>query len=291
MEKPGITGDNRPRPVGGRWTTPCTACGASSGPQAVEIVRPPIHKRLSWPDRSWTAQPVDAIWTTPRSPGCGCKKVAGSVESDRNPADIRTAGVVGAAHGGPDRSGRSRLPGPEQASRPRGARPRGLVTASPTASPATTASGRPSAKPTAVRPSADRPQAILDRHGPGTCIAADIRSSHVRGGLLSPVRSVWAAPSGGRTRSDGVHTLWALRAPPGAAVSVARRPRPGRASPTGSGRRAGDGTDPHLAARSGGRNTKGARRTSSRGARSGARPARRARQPFLMRLVSSVTWL
>lgn len=187
MEKPGITGDNRPRPVGGRWTTPCTACGASSGPQAVEIVRPPIHKRLSWPDRSWTAQPVDAIWTTPRSPGCGCKKVAGSVESDRNPADIRTAGVVGAAHGGPDRSGRSRLPGPEQASRPRGARPRGLVTASPTASPATTASGRPSAKPTAVRPSADRPQAI--RTGTVQAPASRRTSGAVTSGADSSVQS------------------------------------------------------------------------------------------------------
>ncbi|CAM5738946.1 hypothetical protein SAFG77S_01381 [Streptomyces afghaniensis] len=92
MEKPGIAGDNRPQPVGCRWTTRCTACGSPRCPQSVEILRPRIHMPLSWSDGPSTAASVDTVWTTSQSPGCGREKVAESVESGRNPAGIRTAG-------------------------------------------------------------------------------------------------------------------------------------------------------------------------------------------------------
>lgn len=93
MEKLGITGDNRLRPVGHRWTTSRTACGSFLCPQAVESLCPRIHRRLTWSDGLSTVLPVEKIWTTSQSPGCGRKKVTTSVESGRNPAPIRTAGV------------------------------------------------------------------------------------------------------------------------------------------------------------------------------------------------------
>ncbi len=99
MEKPGIAGDNRPQPVGGRWTTSCTGCGTSRFPQPVEIVRPRFHSPLSWavglePASLWTQ-----FGTTPQSPGCGRKKVTESVESGRNQASNRTPdGRGGTAH-------------------------------------------------------------------------------------------------------------------------------------------------------------------------------------------------
>ena len=90
MEKPTITGDNRPEPVGRRWTTPSTVCGSLLRPQPVEIFRPRIHRRMTWPDDLSTARPVDTICITSRSPGCGREKVPESVEEGRNVAGNRT---------------------------------------------------------------------------------------------------------------------------------------------------------------------------------------------------------
>lgn len=92
VEKLEIAGDNRPQPVGCRWTTSSPACGSRFCPQPVEIFCPRIHKHLTWSDRPSPAAPVDTIWTTSQSPGCGRKKVTKSVEGSRNPAGIRTAG-------------------------------------------------------------------------------------------------------------------------------------------------------------------------------------------------------
>lgn len=92
MEKPEIAGDNGPQPVGCRWTTPCTACGSFLCPQPVEILRPRIHSQVTWSDGPAPAAPVDTVWTTSQSPGCGREKVTESVESGRNPAVNRTTG-------------------------------------------------------------------------------------------------------------------------------------------------------------------------------------------------------
>jgi hypothetical protein len=87
-----MLGDNRPQPVGCPWTTLCTACGSSPGPQAVEILRPRVHRLLTCPD----AWPNGCLWTllgtTSQSPGCGRRKVPESVERDRNQASNRTPG-------------------------------------------------------------------------------------------------------------------------------------------------------------------------------------------------------
>lgn len=90
MEKSEIAGDNRPQPVGCRWTTSCTGCGTFLCPQPVEILRPRIHRQVTCPDRPAPRAPVDTVWTTSQSPGCGREKVTESVESGRNPAGNRT---------------------------------------------------------------------------------------------------------------------------------------------------------------------------------------------------------
>lgn len=116
VEKPRIAGDNRPQPVGRRWTTFCTPCGSFRRPQSVEIVRPRIHNRLTWSDALSAAHPVDTIWTTSQSPGCGRKKVPKSVEGGRNQGAYSnngwSSGVGGATPGaagrgvrGPDEGG------------------------------------------------------------------------------------------------------------------------------------------------------------------------------------------
>lgn len=92
MEKPEIAGDKRSQPVGCRWTTSCTACGSICYPQAVEILRPRIHSQVTWSDGPAPGAPVDTVWTTSQSPGCGREKVTESVESGRNPAVNRTPG-------------------------------------------------------------------------------------------------------------------------------------------------------------------------------------------------------
>lgn len=116
VEKRAIAGDNRLEPVGCRWTTSCTGCGPPPCPQSVEILRPRIHNRLTWSDRLSTGIPVDTIWTTPRSPGCGGEKVAESVESGRNPAGNRTPGDLRAASRPRSRRPRGRAAGPLMAS-------------------------------------------------------------------------------------------------------------------------------------------------------------------------------
>ena len=88
-----IAGDNRPQPVGCRWTTSSPACGSRICPQPVDIFCPRIHNHLTWSDGPSPVAPVDTIWTTSQSPGCGRKKVTESVEGGRNPAGIRTAGA------------------------------------------------------------------------------------------------------------------------------------------------------------------------------------------------------
>ncbi len=113
MEKLGIAGDNRLKPVGRRWTTPCTPCGSFLRPQSVESGRPRIHKRLTWSDGHSTAPPVDTVWTTSQSPGCGRQKVTESVEGGRNRAPNRTADVVPVA----THTGRTTLRGGAGASR------------------------------------------------------------------------------------------------------------------------------------------------------------------------------
>jgi len=117
VEKPAIAGDNRREAVGRPWTTLRTAPGSLLRPQAVESLHPRIHRQLTWPDGLSTVLPVETIWTTSQSPGCGRKKVTTSVERGRNPARIRTADVgpvaprtvangVGAARNGvPEPSG------------------------------------------------------------------------------------------------------------------------------------------------------------------------------------------
>jgi hypothetical protein len=93
VEKLKIAGDNRAQPVGCRWTTPSPACGSRIRPQPVDIFRPRIHNHLTWSDRLAPTAPVDTVWTTSRSPGCGREKVPKSVEGGRNPGGIRTPGV------------------------------------------------------------------------------------------------------------------------------------------------------------------------------------------------------
>jgi hypothetical protein len=92
VEKAASAGDNGPQPVGCRWTTSCTACGSPLCPQSVEISCPPIHNRMTCLDGFPVAAAVDTFWTTPQSPGCGRKKLTESVESSRNPAGNRTRG-------------------------------------------------------------------------------------------------------------------------------------------------------------------------------------------------------
>jgi hypothetical protein len=105
-----IAGDNWPQPVGCRWTTSSPACGSRICPQPVEIFRPRIHNHLTWSDGLSPAAPVDTIWTTSQSPGCGRKKVAESVEGGRNSAGIRTAGGRrGGAEGRRTSSGATRI--------------------------------------------------------------------------------------------------------------------------------------------------------------------------------------
>lgn len=93
VEKLEIAGDNGPQPVGCRWTSSSPACGSRIRPQPVDIFRPRIHKHLTWSDDLAATAPVDTVWTTSRSPGCGRKKVHKSVEGGRNLGGIRTAGV------------------------------------------------------------------------------------------------------------------------------------------------------------------------------------------------------
>ena len=81
----------------------CTACGSFLRPQAVDNGCPQIHSRLTWPDRPSRQPPVDTIWTTSQSPGCGREKVPESVEEGRNPACNRTAGELRATSVRPPR--------------------------------------------------------------------------------------------------------------------------------------------------------------------------------------------
>lgn len=90
VEKPGIAGDNRPQPVGRRWTTRRPRCRSSRCPQPVEILRPRFHRPLSWAEAPSSASLWTQFGTTPQSPGCGRKKVTESVESGRNQAANRT---------------------------------------------------------------------------------------------------------------------------------------------------------------------------------------------------------
>lgn len=67
------------------WTRSC--------PQSVESLRPRIHNLLTWPDEHSAGSPVDTIWTTRQSPGCGRRKGHRSVENARTVSGNRTAGV------------------------------------------------------------------------------------------------------------------------------------------------------------------------------------------------------
>ncbi|TQJ54260.1 hypothetical protein FBY34_2027 [Streptomyces sp. SLBN-115] len=247
MEKPEIAGDKGPQPVGCRWTTPCTACGSFFCPQPVEILRPRIHSQVTWSDGPASTAPVDTVWTTSQSPGCGREKVTESVESGRNPAVNRTTGERWTTVGGrgPARV-RCRF-GPGSASdRPGSARDR------PRDSPGS-ASDRPPRPPRA-----------------------------------DPAPSPGAGAGQGPAAGSG--------SSPGAAAVAPRRPAPPRAAPPRAAppRAAPPRAAPPRAAprRAAPRNDGGRPRISLRG-----RPQRRLygvlrrRQPFLMRLVSSVTWL
>lgn len=232
MEKPRIAGDNRPQPVGCRWTTPCTACGSFLCPQAVEILRPRIHRQVTCSDRPAPRTPVDTVWTTSRSPGCGREKVTESVESGRNPALNRTPGErrATATHRGPGR----------------------------------------------VRPGF-RPSRVLIR------VRMRLRFGVTRRGTGRGPAWARADPHWANASSSGV-----LRA-------VGRPSRPAGCAATRGGTRAGQGPGGDGCLRRSTRllrDDEGRPRISLRG-----RPRRRLRrvpprgQPFLMRFVSSVTWL
>lgn len=65
------------QPVGG-------CCGRPVRPQSVDLGYPHIHTPLSSEDTATAGLPVESIWTTPVSPGCGQTK-------RRDPVDNRTA--------------------------------------------------------------------------------------------------------------------------------------------------------------------------------------------------------
>ncbi|MDQ0788052.1 hypothetical protein QFZ64_003549 [Streptomyces sp. B3I8] len=110
MEKPPFAGENTLPPVGFPWTTVSTACGLPLCPQPVDILRPRIHRVLTCGDPLRAGSPVDTVGTTSRSPGCGRKKPAQSVEEGRNPRPNSNtggaAGGVGASTGGASGRGR-----------------------------------------------------------------------------------------------------------------------------------------------------------------------------------------
>ena len=101
----GEAGDNGALPVGRQWTTSDAPCGRIFCPQAVDHCWPQIPRLLTWPDEVSAVAPVEAVWTTPWSPGCGGGILPRSVENPRSAACIRTPGSrrrrTEAVRGGP----------------------------------------------------------------------------------------------------------------------------------------------------------------------------------------------
>ncbi len=243
MEKPGFAGDNRPQPVGYRWTTRGPAWGRRSYPQSVEDLRPRFHRPLSWADVQEPACLWTQFGTTSQSPVCGRKKVAESVEEGRNQAGNRT-----------------RDDGEETAHSP--------------------ASGAPAARK-------GRRRAVWrssERAGAGRRSGARLPKGRPRAGRR---RAGGRAVEGGESGEGAVTASAGARGRRGT-ESFRGRPLPRWHGPGGTGR-----GPCHRARR---RLPQGARKRRRAPRRRWCAPERPPRprtapQPFLMRLVSSVTWL
>jgi hypothetical protein len=261
VEKWPISGDKRPQPVDRPWTTRGAACGPSRRPQAVEIVRPRIHRRLTWSDDLPPHRAVDKIGTTSRSPGCGREKVGESVEGGRNVAEYSNtrgpqyeAGVRG-----------------RTAPRGSGRRPGGLRGASEGRSPG--ADGPPRARTVtlggrhgALWAAAEGFTRAFPRRCRGCCPGV---SGAVAGGVLRALpgrsRGVLRAFRRRQAPASPSRAAERLRGSPGGTAHAKAPPEAVPEAPRRAGRRRTASDVPSLPSVAG--------------------------QPFLMRLVSSVTWL
>ena len=268
MEKTASAGDKSPQPVGCRWTTRAAGCGPECFPQPVEIARPPIHNHLSCPDTASPAWPVDGIWTTRRSPGCGRKIIAESVEDTRNLPGIRTAGAADRP-AGPCRPCRRKAP--EHPAEP--------VRPPPAATRHTRSAPRPRRGPAPASPAAGSRRTVPCHRPAVRCRISCVLRPSPQDGLPAVADRRTAGPMPAVRR--GARRLLLLlhcrsRGPPSASWSG-----------TGSGTEPGTGSPPP---------TPEGAQGGFPGAPSGtcgavAGSPCRCRQPFLMRLVSSVTWL